>query len=399
MTTRIIVIDDAPIVREAVVDLLTTDAAFEVVGVAGDADAAVTLAESHRPDIAIVDVRMPGGGPAATEAIRRVSPGTQVVAYSAHEDREQVLAMVQAGAVAYLSKDLPGRDVLEAIDAVRAGQPRFSATTATTVLDELGTRLRVEQTWADWDRARQQRVARVLAQPELLSTALQPVIGLGDRRHVGDEALARFAPDDDGQVRTPDLWFADAWDAGYGVGLEVLAVRRALRFAPDPGSWLSVNVSPETAEDDQVAELVAPVADRVVLELTEHTVIDDYGPLLRRLEELRALGLRVAVDDVGAGFASMRHVISLRPDIIKLDASLTWGVEDDPAQRTLTHGLVRFAAAMGAKVVAEGIETERQLEIMTELGVDYGQGYLLGRPTVTAAAPAPAVLVGRLGDG
>lgn len=384
MATRIIVVDDAPILRAALVDLLASDAAFDVVGVAGDVEAATRLAQMHRPDVAIVDVRMPGGGPAATEAIRRVSAHTQVLAYSAYEERDEVLEMVRAGAVAYLTKDIAPQQLLDAITAVTVGESRLSPGTATAVIEELGTRLRAAQTWAEWETARQRRVARILADPELVDIALQPVFRLRDSRQEGAEALARFVPDDNGQRRGPHEWFADAWDTGYGIELEMLAVRRALRFVPVRGSWLSINVSPDTLLDEELGELIAAQASGIVLELTEHAAINDYSRLQARLDELRARGARIAIDDVGAGFASLRHIISVRPEIIKLDASLTWAVASDGAQRTLTRGLVAFAAEMSAMVVAEGIETEEQLEVVTELGVDYGQGYLLGRPEIPA---------------
>lgn len=388
MATTIILVDDAPILTEALADLLASDAAFEVVGVAGDADSAASLAATHRPDVAIVDVRMPGGGPAATEAIQRVSPHTQVLAYSAHEERHEVLEMVRAGAVAYLSKDTPPQQLLDAITAVTRGEPRFSPSMATAVIDELGVRLRAAQTWTDWATARRRRVARILDEPDLLATALQPIFRLRDRRQVGAEALARFDADADGTQRGPDDWFADAWDVGCGIDLDMLAVRRALRYVSESGGWLSINVSPDTLLDTRLDGLIAPVASRLVLELTEHAAIDDYPQLTARLDGLRAHGVRIAIDDVGAGFASLRHIISIRPDIIKLDASLTWAVPGDRALRTLTSGLVSFAAEMAATVVAEGIETDEQLQVMTDLGVDYGQGYLLGRPEMPADTPA-----------
>lgn len=384
MATTVIIVDDAEIVRDAVAELLAADAAFEVVGTGGDAATAAVLAARLSPDVAIVDVRMPGGGVAATAAIRRASPCTRVVAYSAHEDRDGVLAMVAAGAMAYLSKGGPPGELKSAIAAVVAGQPRFSPAPATAVLDELGVRLRVAQTWGAWAEARRGRVQHLLEEPTLLDIALQPVIELRDRRQVGAEALSRF-PAEEGARRGPDEWFTDAWDAGLGVSLELLALRRALRLIERADGWLSINVSPETLLDDALPGLLAPVADRVVLELTEHTPVDDYHPVLRRAEELRDAGTRLAVDDVGAGFASLRHIVSLRPQHLKLDRSLTHGVEHDPARRTLTRGLVTFARELGATIVAEGIETERQLEIMAELGVDHGQGYHLGRPEIPPA--------------
>ena len=123
----------------------------------------------------------------------------------------------------------------------------------------------------------------------------------------------------------------------------------------------------------------------MVLELTEHAAVHDYEVLRQALLELRARGLRLAVDDAGAGYASLRHVLSLAPDIIKLDISLIREIETDRGARALASALISFAEQMGQLVIAEGIEHDRTVEVLAAIGVRYGQGFLLGRP---AALPA-----------
>jgi EAL domain-containing protein (putative c-di-GMP-specific phosphodiesterase class I) len=118
----------------------------------------------------------------------------------------------------------------------------------------------------------------------------------------------------------------------------------------------------------------------LVLELTEHTAVEDYAKLMTRLDHLRRRGVRIAVDDVGAGYANFRHVLRVRPDIIKLDVSLTTEIDRDPSCRALAAGLVAVATELRATVVAEGIETVDQLECLVALGVEHGQGYYLARP-------------------
>jgi len=122
-------------------------------------------------------------------------------------------------------------------------------------------------------------------------------------------------------------------------------------------------------------------AERVVLELTEHTEVHDYGKFEETIENLRSKGVRLAVDDAGAGYSSFRHILNLRPDVIKLDIGLTRGIDGDPARRALGSALLTFGLdAYNASVVAEGIETEGEFKTLRALGCPFGQGYYLGRP-------------------
>jgi EAL domain-containing protein (putative c-di-GMP-specific phosphodiesterase class I) len=194
------------------------------------------------------------------------------------------------------------------------------------------------------------------------------------------EALTRF-PDD--AVWTTRDWFAAANDLGVGATLELAAIAAALPHLDDipPTAALAINVSPAVAVTDEFFELVAPFARRLIIELTEHEPVDDYVALAEGLQDLRDLGARIAIDDVGAGFATLRHILRLAPDIVKLDLSLTTGIENDPGSRALTAALVEFADRTGALIAAEGIETPVELKLLRELGVNHGQGYLLGRPS------------------
>ncbi|MHB1490293.1 MAG: EAL domain-containing protein [Cellulomonas sp.] len=205
----------------------------------------------------------------------------------------------------------------------------------------------------------------------------QPVVALAELRHAGVEALSRFA----GSVRPPEQWFARATGAGHGAELELRAIRSALVGLPHAPGFLSLNVSPATILlPDFTATLLGQPLERLVLEITEHTQVSDYGALGEVLAPLRAAGLRIAVDDVGAGFASMRHVLVLAPELIKLDLSLVHGISHDARRRSLAAALLTFAADLGASVVAEGVETAGELDCLRELGVPFGQGFHLGRP-------------------
>jgi PAS domain S-box-containing protein len=242
----------------------------------------------------------------------------------------------------------------------------------------------------DWDM-KLQRVRAVLAQ-RTLTTVLQPIFSLQNGRVIGVEALSRFPAR---PRQGPDRWFADAHEVGLGVPLEVLAVQTALALAVtlSPDSYIAVNVSPATLTSPalQQALTAGPIpASRIVLELTEHVFVDDYDELSRAMTKLRAHGLRLAIDDAGAGFASFRHILRLQPDIIKIDQAITREINTQPAHRALTAAMVMFALEVGSTtIIAEGVETADELRTIASLGIDAAQGYFLGRPTATATAWDP----------
>ncbi|MDQ0241423.1 sensor domain-containing phosphodiesterase [Arthrobacter bambusae] len=224
-------------------------------------------------------------------------------------------------------------------------------------------------------------------QGRLILTAFQPIYELTNGKITGVEALARF-PSVEG--KGPDHWFNEAGTVGLGGELEFAALESALEAAGKlPAEvYVALNLSPETCLDPRLPGFLEQAAlsdDRIVLELTEKLAVDEYAPLVAALAPLRRRGLRIAVDDAGSGFASMRHILRLRPDIIKLDRSLIAGIEDDQGQQALGAAMVEFAKQIGATIVAEGIETEAELSAVTQLGMHAGQGYFLGRPTILPA--------------
>jgi EAL domain-containing protein (putative c-di-GMP-specific phosphodiesterase class I) len=230
------------------------------------------------------------------------------------------------------------------------------------------------------------RISRVLAGDEL-KMLFQPIADLATGEVVGVEALARF---DCEPRRPPDKWFAEAAQIGLGIDLELAAVVAALRRLPDlpDGVDLSINASPQTTETPALAELLqGPLCRRVVLELTEHVRVDDYDNLLTALRLLRQRGVRLAVDDAGAGFAGLSHILRLRPDIIKLDIALTRGIDSDPIKRALALALSSFARELSATIIAEGIESAEELDTLTMLGIRWGQGYYLARPGTLPISP------------
>lgn len=208
----------------------------------------------------------------------------------------------------------------------------------------------------------------------------QPICRLSDGRVMGVEALSRFASE---PKRTPDLWFADAAEVGLSDQLELIAIKRAIADAATLPQKLSlnVNVSPSVVMRAPVLDVLSAFdPKRLVVEITEHTVIEDYQKLIDALAPIRARGIRIAIDDAGAGYASLRHVLMLKPDIIKFDISITRGVDTDPTRLALAAALGEFARHTGTAIVAEGVETEGEVAALRGVGIEKGQGYYFSRP-------------------
>lgn len=215
-----------------------------------------------------------------------------------------------------------------------------------------------------------------------LRTVFQPVVRLENREVIGYEALTRFT---DGS--SPVQRFAEAEGSGLAVDLERAAVASAMAAASGlpEGPWLSINLSPVVLPELQRLTALAVTPHRpLVVEITERMAIEDYGAA-RRLLRRHLPYARIAVDDAGAGFASLRHIAELRPQIVKLDMQLVHNVHRDPAREALVAGMVHFATESGCELIAEGIETEQERLALVRLGVTVGQGFLLGRPDALTA--------------
>jgi EAL domain-containing protein (putative c-di-GMP-specific phosphodiesterase class I) len=211
-----------------------------------------------------------------------------------------------------------------------------------------------------------------------LSFVFQPIIDLRDGTTVGVEGLTRVASGE----RVEDL-FSAASAQGRLLEVELHAIAALVRAAAAlPAElYLAVNASPSTITSSAFADVVRGFPlDRLVVEVTEREPIPDYRKLRRSVASLRCAGLRLAVDDAGAGVASLHHLIELRPDIIKLDGTLTDAIGRDAGQRAMTRALAAFASEIGAAVVAECVESHASALELAALGVDHGQGFALGRP-------------------
>lgn len=213
--------------------------------------------------------------------------------------------------------------------------------------------------------------------------ALQPILNIVTGQTRGFEALARFSSP---PAWAPDQWFREAGRIGLGSQLEASAVHAALALLPtlDPHVLLSVNVSAKALLDDpDIGTMFAgEFAPRLVLEVTEHDRIEDYGALEARLSSIRRAGALVAVDDAGSGYAGLEHILRLRPDVLKLDRVLVQGIAEHPGRRAMCQAMVRFTEETDCTLIAEGVESEQDLVALRDHGVVYAQGYHLGRPEI-----------------
>jgi EAL domain-containing protein (putative c-di-GMP-specific phosphodiesterase class I)/DNA-binding NarL/FixJ family response regulator len=377
---RVVIADDDPLARSLLEEVILSDSSLQLVGAAADTDQAIELAALQQPDVAIIDVKMPrGGGPRAAREIRTRSPETRVLAHSSYSDRAFVFEMLQAGAASYLIKGSPPQEILAAIHRCLHGQATLSPEVAAPIIHELAKRLE-HQREAGQRREQQLGQIRRALDRDALQMVFQPIADLKSGRISSLEALARFAIE---PQRSPAVWFAEASEVGLRLELELAALRAALSHLGSLPSdiRLSVNLSPETVTSAPCRELLAVVpGERLIIEVTEDAPVEDYDAVNQALRELRTRGGQLAIDDAGAGFASLRHILRLDPDIIKLDLTLTRGIDADRRRRALASALISFASEIGATIVAEGIETQTELDALRELGVAYGQGYYLARP-------------------
>lgn len=238
--------------------------------------------------------------------------------------------------------------------------------------------------------AAEQRIDAVLRCDEL-RMVFQPIVDLNTRRVIGFESLARFSAQ---PYRTPDLWFSEAGWVGRGVELESKAIRLALaRVGELPADvYITVNASPELIVHGALAEaLRGQPLERIVVEVTEHRAIERYEAISEAMAPLQREGLRIAIDDAGAGYASFRHVLDLHPQIVKLDNSITRAIDVDRSRRALAAALCGFARETGCGIVAEGVETQAELDAVRALGIAKAQGYHLGRPMSFGDAKASAL--------
>lgn len=380
----ILIIDDEPMNVKLLETVLKNVDSLQTVSTSRSTEA-VDLYKATSPDLVMLDLHMPQmDGFEVMSAIRRLIPSGDFVPFvvlTADVTPAYRSAALSAGADDFLLKPLDQTEVvLRVRNLLRTRSLHLRAQHERAEFEE---RLREKEAA---ERAEEKRLVeaairiRDVLDRGALDVVFQPIVDLTSGEVVGMEALSRFSVE---PLRSPDKWFAEAAEVGLGMELELMAIDRALeliRRMPN-GAFLSVNASPQLIASGVLMKTgVVRYGSQVVVEVTEHARIDDYAPLNQSLAQLRSRGIRFAVDDAGAGFASLQHILKLQPDLIKLDITITRGIDADPIRRALTASLVMFGDEVGARLVAEGIETEAEQTTLCSLGVHLGQGYRLGRP-------------------
>lgn len=240
----------------------------------------------------------------------------------------------------------------------------------------LGRTARNERDATAADQARRAPIERAIDRNEV-RVVFQPVVRLLDGATLGYEALARLGERGD----PPAPWFRLARELGLGTELELACLAAIAELGLPPGdALLFVNVSPATLLHPRMQELCSPLADRLVVELTEHIEVVDYALLRPSIERWSARGVRLAVDDTGAGYSSLRHVLELAPHFLKLDQTVVGGLDEHAARRALVAALVTFADEVHTTVIAEGVERWSEAQALQDVGVHLAQGYAFGRP-------------------
>jgi diguanylate cyclase len=246
---------------------------------------------------------------------------------------------------------------------------------------------------ADRDDARARRILTHVIAERRIAMVAQPIVDLRTGAVHAYEALARVGVP--GDMSTGEV-FALAERVGLRDELDLACLEQGLELLDrrPPGTQLTVNVSSGLLADARALALLAARDELggLVLEITEEGIVRDYAALQRAVRPLLERGVRIAVDDMGAGYAGLRHAIDLHPAYLKLDRALVQGIDADPKRAALVDALLRYAQHAGSQIVAEGVETDGELETLTRLGVPLAQGYVLARPgepwPALAAAPA-----------
>ncbi|MEZ4405523.1 MAG: EAL domain-containing protein [Polyangiales bacterium] len=368
-----LLIDDDPAVLRSYARVLR-GAGFAVETLSEGANVTARLAESDF-DLVISDVSLPDvNGVSVLKAAREFDPELPVVLITGAGDLESAMRAVEYGALRYLLK--PVHPALLAQTAQEALAQRRAARLRRRAFELYGAEAREapEQNSlaSHFDRA-----------VEGLTVVYQPIVWWSARSTFAHEALVRSAGP---ELCRPDQLFAAAEHLGrvHELGRAIRARVAEDLARPGAPDCVFVNLHPCDLEDDELGSPASPlsrVASRVVLEVTERSTLDAVGDLNGRLAALRALGFRVAIDDLGAGYSGLASFVQLRPEVVKLDMALVRGVEVDPTRQKIIRAMVSLCYDLGISVVAEGVETEAERATVVELGCDLLQGYLFAKPS------------------
>jgi EAL domain-containing protein (putative c-di-GMP-specific phosphodiesterase class I) len=381
---RVLVVDDEPNLLD-VLGAILTDAGWQV-DTAPDGRAALRHVDGQHYEVVLSDIDMPGmNGVELLREIRVRDLDVPVLLITGHPRVDTAVEALEHGALRYLRKPIRERDLVTAVeDAARLHR---MARLKREALAAIGLEDRLPSDRAGLDA----RFGRALASLRLV---FQPIVRAEDASVFGYEALVRS---DEPSIPHPGDLFAAAERLGrvHEVG-GIIRDRAAAFLARVPSLTLFVNLHALELTDDALlspAAALSGYAQSVVLELTERSSFEHVPNLRARVSLLRRLGFRLAVDDLGAGYAGLTSFAALNPHVVKLDMSLVRGADKEPVKQRLIGSMATLCKEFGIMVVAEGIETSTERDIATALGCDLLQGFLIGRPlemeAITAALARP----------
>lgn len=360
---RILVVDDEPAVAQSVARVLRAD--DRLIDVVSDGVAAREHLERAAYDLVISDVRMPNmTGDELLRAIRERDLDLPVILLTGGPTLESAIAAVELGAFRYLLKPYDIAELRRVAD--EAIRMRGLSRTKDAVAHE--ARAELERSF---------RGAMVS-----LRMAYQPIVDARTRAVVGYEALMRSS-----QASLPHP--GAVLDAAEKLGMLHVLGRRIRNLVANEADQTTgkhlfyVNIHPADLADADLYDPVAPLsrhAQRTILELTERASLEATPDLDTRFAQLRALGYRLAVDDLGAGYAGLSYFARVQPEIVKIDMSLVRGIATDPVRQRVVLSIIGLATPLGMEVVAEGVETVEERDTVVRLGCTYVQGYALAKP-------------------
>lgn len=365
---RVLVVDDEPSVANAHARVLRDYASS--VSIATDAEQALSRLESESYDVIVCDVQMPSmSGTDLLRVVRERDLDLPVIFVTGAPSLETAATAVELGAFRYLQKPV-------AIDRLREVVKEAARLRALAQAKRGGG----GEARAELERALRSAIA-------LLHMAYQPIVSTDTKVATGYEALMRS--------REPALPSPPAvLDAAEKLGSLHLLGRHVRNLvaadieASGTTQTIFVNLHSADLADPELYDPSSPLsryARQVVLEITERASLEGVGDLDQRREQLRAMGFRIAVDDLGAGYAGLSYFARIQPELVKIDMSLVRGIDADPVRQRVVLSLVSLSVGLGMEVVAEGVETSAERDTVVRLGCTYVQGYALAKP----AAPFP----------
>jgi EAL domain-containing protein (putative c-di-GMP-specific phosphodiesterase class I) len=371
-TAEVLVVDDEPVTARGYARALS--AAGYKVNVAHDGREAAAMAKAHTYDVIVSDIAMPDmDGLGLLRTIRESDLDIPMIFMTGSPALESAVTAIEYGAFRYLVKPVSPEAMLESVArAVRVHNLARVRREAMQVHELEGKPI--------GDRAGLE--ARYSSAVDKLWVAAQPIISWSGRRTFAYETLLRT---DEPTLRSPLDFFDAAERLGKAAELGRIIrqhVARQLRETPPP-ALLFVNLHPADLEDDELYAdegALTPFAKQIVLEITERAALDRIHELQSRVTRLRTLGYRIAIDDLGAGYAGLTSFAQLEPEVVKVDMSLVRGIDRSPVKQKLVRSIITLCTELGIQLVAEGIETREERDSLITLGGDLCQGYLFAKP-------------------